>query len=77
MISGRWSDDSSWTARHELRSARLGVARDTSGDVGSVLMLYGLRVGVEGLLRVIRLGSCWSRVAPRGVLFCCVYHVVS
>ena len=44
--SGRWSELSSWSAHHELCRAMLGERSVRSGDVGCVLMLKGLRVGV-------------------------------
>ena len=54
-----------------VRRARFGVARETSGEVGCVLMLKGFRVGVCVLLRICRLGSCCVICSPR-VSVCCV-----
>ena len=50
-----WSEDrlSCSPVCHEERSARLGEAKEMSGDVGEVLVLKGLRVGVWGLLRIM------------------------
>ena len=50
---GMWSEDRSCSVCHEERSARLGEAKEMSGDVGEVLVLKGLRVGVWGLLRIM------------------------
>ena len=36
---------------HDERSAKLGEAKEMSGDVGEVLV--GFRVGVWGLLRIM------------------------
>ena len=38
---------------HSQRDPISNVARDTSGDVGWVLVLYGVRVGVLGLLSIV------------------------
>ena len=48
--------------------AMLGVANDMSGDVGSVFMLYGLRVG-EFSFSIVRECSCWLMRSLRGS--CC------
>ena len=52
---GRWSEGSSSRASQLQRVAKSGVARVMSGEVGVVLVLYGLRVGVSGLLSMTML----------------------
>ena len=42
-----------------------GVAKNMSGKVGLVVILYDLRVGVSGLLSVMRLNSCWRMSSSR------------
>ena len=41
-----------------------GEARVMSGEVGAVLALYGLRVGVLGLFMMVRLWSCCVMASP-------------
>ena len=41
-----WSEDRLCSVCHEERRPKLGVAKDMSGDVGEVLVLKGMRVGV-------------------------------
>ena len=53
MVMGRWSEDSSVLVAHSHLEAMSKVARDTSGEVGDVVILKGLRVGVFGLLSIV------------------------
>lgn len=53
-MMGIWSDDISWTVRQEIRMASEGEEREMSGEVFWLVMLYGLRVGVWGQLRMER-----------------------
>ena len=64
MSMGRWSDGSSRRASHEQRVEKEGEVRVMSGEVGAVLALYGLRVGVLGLLMMVRLCSCCVMASP-------------
>ena len=57
--------------------AMSGVAKDISGEVGLVAILYGLRVGVSGLLSMMRLDSCWRMSSPRSSGVCVVSQVWS
>ena len=57
--------------------AMSGVAKDISGEVGLVATLYGLRVGVSGLLSMMRLDSCWRMSSPRISGVCVVSQVWS
>jgi len=50
---GKWSEDMSVVVAHSQRDAMSNVARDTSGDVAEVFMLYGVRVGVSGLFSIV------------------------
>ena len=50
---GKWSEDISVVVTHSQRDAMSNVARDTSGDVAEVFMLYGVRVGVSGLFSIV------------------------
>lgn len=53
-MMGMWSDDISWAVRQEIRMASEGDEREMSGEVFWFVMLYGLRVGVWGQLRMER-----------------------
>ena len=52
MRRGRWSEGSSWRVLQVFRRDKSGVQRVKSGEVGWVCKLYGLRVGVCGLLNM-------------------------
>ena len=54
----------------ELLVEKSGEAKEISGEVDCVLVLYGLRVGVCTSLRMERLGSCWVRASPLGSVGC-------
>ena len=53
MNMGKWSDDKSVDIAHSQRYPMSNVARDTSSDVGWVLVLHGVQVGVLGLFSIV------------------------
>ena len=53
IIMCKWSEDMSVLVAHSQREAMSNVARDKSGDVAKVFMLYGVRVGVSGLFSIV------------------------
>ena len=73
---GKWSEDMSVVVTHSQRDAMSNVARDTSGDVAEVFMLYGVRVGVSGLFSIVYEFSWSVYVVPRVSVFCASSHSV-
>ena len=74
MWIGRWSEESSCVVFHVVLSAMSGEVSDMSGDVGFVLMLYGLLVGRCVMLSMTCECSCCDMSVPL-VSVCCASHV--
>ena len=74
MKMGKWSDDISVEVDHSHREPMSNVARDTSGDVGWVLVLYGVRVGWLGLFNIVYEFNCSMYVVPRASVSCVSSH---
>ena len=53
IIMGKWTENMSGVVDNSHRDAMSNVTRDTSGDEAEVLMLYGGRVDVSGLFRIV------------------------
>ena len=58
IMGERWLDGSACMAAEVALKAMSGVVRDKSGEVGLVVILYGLRVRVSGLLMMMRMDNC-------------------
>ena len=63
--SGTLLDGSPCMATQVARKSMSGIVQDRPREVKLVAVLYGLRVGVSGLLMIIRLCSGWRMGSPR------------
>ena len=53
IIMGKWTENMSGVVDNSHHDAMSNVTRDTSGDEAEIFMLYGVRVGVSGLLKIV------------------------